>query len=114
MNRYAAAGISIDASAGKRIIVVTPIMGMIRSAMDEIIRSLDGVDPDSFRVRRANGAERIDFPSGGSIRFHSARSSMRGMSANVVYLDDNADREMTDAWRDLYAVTHPNGEIIRA
>lgn len=115
MNRYATHGLVADALAGKTILVLTPLTSMIRPAMDEIIRgTLDDADPDLYRVRRTNGEQRIEFRGGGRIHFQSARGSIRGMSADIVYLDADADREMTDAWRDLHAVTHPDGEIIRA
>lgn len=118
MNRYAAAGLTADALAGKRIVVLSPTSGMAYDAMDTVVRTLDDADPDTFRVRRANGEERIEFLSGGRIRFQSARFSLRGMSADVVFID--ADRVLSathraDLHTDLREVTGPvGGEVIRA
>jgi hypothetical protein len=114
MNRYAALGLVLDAMhERKQIIVLSSIASMIRGAMDEVIRSLDDADPDAYRVRRAKGNESIEFMSGGRIRFQGARTSLRGHSADVVFLDADADREIRDL-RDLHAVIHPHGEIVRA
>lgn len=116
MNRYAAHGIALDAAlSGKRVIVLTPTGIMIRDAMDEVIRSLERYDPDIYEVRRAKGNESIRFLSGGYVRFQSAQSNLRGLSADVVFLDVDADRQISrDTLHDVHAIIQPHGEIVRA
>lgn len=60
-----------DAQAGQTVGVVATIgtsRRMLRDAFDRLAEDLQG-DTSVRRIRQANGAERIDFLSGGSIRF---------------------------------------------
>lgn len=115
MNRYAALGITLDAHEGKRIVVLVARAAAIRHAMDEVMRVLVDADPDDYQVRRAAGDERIQFISGGSIRFLSVGATTHGWTADVVFLDEDVDRMLNqDDWMNLRAVTQPAGEIIRA
>lgn len=115
MNRYSASGLVADARAGKTVLVITPMTAMIRHAMDEMIKGpLATVDLDTYRVRRSDGEQGIEFRTGGRILMQSARHSIRGLSADIIYLDDGAERLMDDAWRDMNEVVRPHGEIIRA
>lgn len=116
MNRYAATGMMLDALDGKTILVLVHPGPALRAAMDEV-RAVLPDDPDTFELRRTNGAEQIRLPSGSRIRFthHHKLDALRGMSADVVYLDPEVDRQLTvHQWNDLRAAVRPSGEIIRA
>lgn len=116
MNRFAAHGMIAEAQQGKRILVLAEAARTIRDEMDEVIRLLEGADPDTYDVRRARGAERISFPAGGCIRFQSALARIGGQSADVVFLDAGVDEMLrnTDTWPDLHGIVRPHGEIVRA
>ena len=112
MNKYTARGLAEAASKGCfEIIVVTrhPL-----SAMEEI--------PPHFyaaatSVSRANGKERVDFASGGSISFlHPGSDGHRGRQADVLYLDSDIPHTEHDALIKDYRPciqTSPIAEIIR-
>lgn len=115
MNRYAAAGITNDAyEAGLRIAVLSDSTRSARDAFNEIEHHAAGAS----RIRRANGAERIDYPSGGVITFHRSVDHLRGVTADIVYLDGDAERQVHEAGRQdaLRAViaTSRDPRIIRA
>lgn len=117
MNRYAAAGINADAIAGKRIIVITRDVQTSRDALEEIAQATP--QDVNVVVRRANGAERISYPTtGGEVIIRSYRQGARGVSADVLYLDDAVDPLLrsTDAWASLYAsvAASQHAEVIRA
>lgn len=113
MNRYVAAGITLDALAGKRIIVLTATMLASRVALEDVAT----LAPVGATVRRANGMEGVTYPGGGSVTIRSYRQGARGHSADVIYLDEGVDAELRDpaAWDSLRAsvATSPHGEIIR-
>lgn len=114
MNRYAAAGITNDAyEAGLRIAVLSDSARGVRDAFNQIAQ-----DAVSARIRRANGAERIDYPSGGAITFHRSVDHIRGVSADIIYLDGDAEHQVheRDQWDALRAVlaTSNDPQVIRA
>lgn len=117
MNRYAAAGINADALAGKRIIVITQDTILSREALEQIAQAAPlGID---IRIHPANGAESITYPTtGGKVIVRSYRQGARGVSADILYLDDAVDPlvRSTDAWASLYAslATSQHAEVIRA
>lgn len=116
MNRYAAAGINADAEQGKRIIVITALHSETRHALDEIAAQAT----TEVRVRRANGDERIDYPNGGRviIRSHRQHLGLRGVTADVLYLDGGVDALIRDTavWDSLWACTaaSPHRDLVRA
>lgn len=97
MNRYAALGLVLDAYEGKRVVVLSPSHPAARDALDECARSPFA---EGAEVYRANGAERILFGTLGSIRFQSVRRPLRGLTADVVFLDQDADRQLSAYERD--------------
>lgn len=112
MNRYAAEGIARDAHAGRRILVVTRNHREARNAFDEIAK----LTHDAKRIRRANGAERIDHHNGGLVTFTTPRShSARGLTLDTIYLDSGVD-PTPDFFADLVPClsASPTGELIRA
>lgn len=112
MNRYAAADIANDARGGRRILVVTRDRREARHAFEEIADRTY----DAKRIRRANGAERIEHYGGGLVAFTTPRShGARGLALDTIYLDAGVV-----ATPDLIAelapclATSPTGELIRA
>jgi hypothetical protein len=115
MNRYAAEGITNDAyDAGLRIAVLSDSARGARDAFDEIEHHAAG----AAHICRANGAERIDYPSGGTITFHRSADHLRGVSADIVYLDGDAERQVHEhgKWEALHAAltTSRDPQVIRA
>ena len=92
VNKYTATGIAFDAAArDKRIVVVVPRQQEVREAL-EIFEQLELVTDNATTIKRANGAERIDFSMGGSIRIRSARQSLRGYAADAIYVEEDVVR----------------------
>lgn len=112
MNRYAAEGIARDAHAGRRVLVVTRDRREARNALEEIA----DLTHDAKRIRRANGAERIDHHNGGLVTFTTPRShSARGLTLDTIYLDNGVD-PTPDYLAELVPClsASPTGELIRA
>lgn len=121
MNRFAATGLFIEAAKGQRILVITPHRHEIGDALNCFMRIEDVAKWPGVQARRTNGDERIELRGRGRIVFHSASSSLHGQSADIVYIDDEADRRLSDVDRDrLYTrLSHvvsgsSTGEIARA
>lgn len=121
MNRFAAIGLFVEAAKGARILVITPRRQDISSALDCFMRVEEVATWPGVRPRRTNGDERIDLGGRGRIVFHSVSSSLAGQSADIVFIDDEADRILDDAgrdrlYRDLRAITgyDPTAEVVRA
>lgn len=122
MNRFAALGLAAEAlMSDSRIIVLTPRRRDISAAIGCFESVPEIAEYPGFRVRRTNGDERIDFGGRGRIDFTSASSSVRGLSADLVFIDDDADRSLSPArlaalHADLDRVTAASerGEIVRA
>lgn len=90
---------------------------MVSDALKCVVNTLGDADPDGYRVRRANGEERIEFAWGGRIHFGSVRTSLRGMTADVVFIDQEADRALSATERErlhaeLGGVLALGGEVI--
>lgn len=119
MNKYTAIGIAFDAAANrKRIVVVAPREQERRAALD-IFASLDLISKENARIRRANGSERIDFHTGGSIIFKSARQTTRGYSVDVIYVEEDVVRhilspEQWERWKldSLPSLMVSQGELV--
>lgn len=121
MNRFAAVGLFVEAAKGSRILVLTSRRYEIADALECFMRIEEVATWPGVRVRRTNGDERIELGGRGRIAFHSVMSSLTGESADIVYIDDEADRRLDDAGRDqlyraLRAITHgtPTAEVVRA
>lgn len=113
MNKYAARGLALAAALdGRRILIVTHRHVELRAALDE----LAAFNMPGQEVRRANGAEHITYPSGGSIRFATSHGhAHRGITADTVYLDGVEPHER-GLIHELRACTmsSPTGEVVRA
>lgn len=115
MNRYAARGITEDAHYdGLRVAVLADSARGARAAFKEVTAHAT----TATNIRRTNGAERIEFLSGGTITFHRSVDSLRGVSADIIYFDGHAEHQVHehDQWDTLRAViaTSPHPQIIRA
>jgi len=111
MNRFTALGLAHEAAKGKRILVLTATQRAAREALDDF----DRLDHAPSRVCRVNGAQRIDYQTGGRIDFRSTGSTgCRGMTADTLYLDVDVDRD--DRWRDGIPciASAPHGEVVQA
>lgn len=111
MNRYAQIGLTAEAKNGRRIVCVLPRVDT-RPTM-EAVAALGGEDVS--RACRANGAERVDFTSGGSVHFVTGRHSLRGMTADVVFLAserDGNDPETVESAR--LVVLSTGGGVVRS
>jgi hypothetical protein len=96
MNEYAARSMLIDISAGQRIVVVERDYVAVGAAVQVFAEENERIEWGAT-VRRSNGAERIAHPGGGWIVFATPRSDrMRGLSADVVFIDNDADRVVLD------------------
>lgn len=130
MNKYAVLGMLIDVYDGKRLVVVERDYQAVQAAVRvfaEVVQAMDlaGV----LTVRRANGAESVQHPSGGRVVFATPRSNrMRGLSADVVFIDNEADRVLVSepmgaadlAWLDGFrddvalVLSGRRGEVVRS
>jgi hypothetical protein len=121
VNRFAALGLAAEALVSEsRIIVLTPRRRDIAAAIGCFESIPEIAEHPGVRVDRRNGAERIDFAGRGRIVFTSVSSSLRGMSADVAFIDEAADRSLSPErlatlQADLEFVTaaSPRGEIVR-
>lgn len=110
MNRYVLAGVLADLVAGRRVLVVSAHLRESRVLLDQLVS--EAVDDDLVVVvRRANGRESVELPrSGGSVVFRSVGQSMRGLEADVVFVDAYATPEVL---HELEIVVAAGGELIR-
>ncbi|MEV4737171.1 MULTISPECIES: hypothetical protein [unclassified Microbacterium] len=96
MNEYAATAMLMSAMVGERILIVVPDHRAMRNAV-ESFRQPNETYAFGAQIRVANGAECVRLPSGGRIGFATPRGSrMRGQSADVVFIDNDADRVLYD------------------
>ena len=114
MNRYGWEGVARDLAAGRSVVYV----GSGRACRATFVY-VAALVPDGARIRRANGNERIDHPSGGSLRFRRLgawRYNLRGLVADVVILDDAEAGRDFDLVRELTmcVALSPHGEVLRA
>ncbi len=86
----------IEISAGIRIVVVERDYRAVSEAVKIIAAENERIDWGAV-VRRANGAERVTHPGGGRITFATPLSDrMRGITADVVFIDNDAHRVVAD------------------
>lgn len=112
MNRFAAAGLIAEAEQGKTVLVVSEGWNHSRHAF----LNFEPLATTATRIVRAAGTQRIDYPSGGCVRFTSARSQPAGVVADIVFIDwdaETANPMVTEVYRPCIA-TSPRGEIVRA
>ena len=114
MNKYAALGLLLEAAEGKTVAVISRNQNLAGIALHDFEVPL----AHGWRARRTNGDQRIDAPSGGSIRFRSAGQSHRGMTFDVVYVDSDAadllyDDRVSEELR-MTLSSRPDASIVRA
>ena len=103
MNRFEAAGLFVEAAKGKRILVLTDGRWEVRDALACFVEHPDISAWPGFRVCSRNGEERIDLGGRGRIVFHSATSNLRGLSADIILVSEDACRAMSDGRREEFA-----------
>ena len=67
---------------GLRVVYVTPTL----AEGAQLLMQVEGVIPTESKVYRAAGAQRVESPSGGTLRLLSLRGSLRGESLDLLYL----------------------------
>lgn len=118
MNRYISSGLAQDAIDGKHVIFcgmateAREAFYQVAAIAEEIPGERDLTTGTIHRaeIRRANGAELITFPSGGSARFMFRKDQLRNNVADVIYLSDPNEDWITEA---LIAVSTRSGEVVR-
>lgn len=121
MNEYAARSMLIDISAGQRIIVVERDYRAVSDAVRTIARENERIEWGAI-VCLANGAERVTHPGGGWIRIATPWGNrMRGMTADVVFIDNDAHRVIADGqtrakrfWDDVAGVLATGGKVVHS
>lgn len=112
MNRFTAERIAHEASFNGKAVLVLALSASFE--LRQVARVSEGVR----RVSKANGAERIEFNSGGRVDFRSVRGNgERGMDADFVVIADEGTRrfivDSRDKLESLRAVVRArDGEII--
>lgn len=107
MNRYAITGATDDARHGKRVLVIT-------WQVKEWLREC-AAKPDVDKGFRANGSGQVDYIGGGWVRVVGAGRSLRGMSADVVYLEgDSAMQRWIIEDAQIVCEGSRYGEVIRS
>ena len=106
MNRFVVEGLVREAQRGKRVACAS-----LRVEHQAVLDAAGRAEGACSTVR-ANGRQRVDFTSGGSIAmFSTDPAAVRGLSLDVLYLDLAAELAYS---RNLYADAIPTGaEIIR-
>ncbi len=113
MNRFVEAGIAAEIADGKQVIYC----GLQVEGRDllEAVHNLIG--PDLSGIRRAHGREEVTTLSSGRLTFASSDRTLRGRTADLVFIDYSMDQstmsqQMHESAR--FAVLSRGGEIIRA
>jgi len=114
MNRYTAAGLLADATAGKNILVFARSVHVRRDAVEELIHAaVESGDSRVARASRANGMEKITFPSGGKISFSCDQEAVGHPGMDIIYLADLGDDRFPLSLELLNFIGR-GGELIRA
>ncbi len=100
MNRFAAVGLFVEAAKGKRIAVFTPRHADITDVLRCFERVPRVVEWPGVRIRHYKGDSHIDLGGRGRITLHSVRSNVRGISADMVFINQDADRSLDDGRHD--------------
>lgn len=112
MNKFAAAGLLLEASEG-RVVVVVSAPGYGQRAFREFDQVIDRAGDVVTRIVKTNGRQRIECDSGGRVLFLT-EEGCRGYVADVVYVDDEVSH-IADVQRLVPMVTtRPGGEVVRA
>ncbi|WP_336647538.1 hypothetical protein [Microbacterium sp. MMO-10] len=97
MNKFAATMMLIEGMGARRFVVIERDDHEVRAALDVFAREIEERRIQAT-VFRASGAVRIDLPFGGRIDFVTPRSNrMRSMSADVVFIDNDAHRVLGES-----------------
>ncbi|MBT8161010.1 MULTISPECIES: hypothetical protein [Arthrobacter] len=74
----------VAAATGESVL----ILGQTQRTAERIARDIEDTMGSllAYKINRSNGNTRIDFPDGGTIRFLTIRSELRGYSFDRVYV----------------------------
>lgn len=100
MTRYTAAGVLADMRDGKSVIYFGS-----RAAGTELLAdcvAMAGAD-EVARVARANGKERVDHRTGGSVRMVASPHGLRGALPDVLVLEVQKDADPR-VWHEIQSV----------
>ena len=110
MNRYVKDGLLADLLMSRHILYVGADLVQARHALEVVDASIAATPyADLYHVNRST--LRIDHSNGGWVRFTSARSNNRGLTADVVFCDCLITQ---DQYAELAPITMPTGELINA
>ena len=113
MNKYAAAGLIEEARNGRTVLIVSHSY----AASQEAFRMMADHAPDASRIMRSASTLAIEYPSGRVRLTATHGGAHRGVSADIVFIEHEADRYLSrDHYRDIAPIiaTSPHGEIVRA
>lgn len=115
MNKYAAIGLIHEAMKGRSIAVITGIPAETNAALDEFSALLDDAR-EVRRISRTRDGGSIKFESAGRIEIRTETGGLRGITADVVYLDSGIAHRVdyAEVRADLMPALTPRGEIVRA
>lgn len=97
-----------DAAAGAHVLWIAHRLQEARMALDDVVERT-GVTPAT--VRRAKGQERVEYATGGWIRFVSTDAAMRGLTVDFVVLHDASEDAARAARYCLGGTPHPHAAV---
>lgn len=93
VKRTIAAAVS-EAEGGARVLWVAERSSYVQAVLEDALKVAPArPDVDLVDVRRANGRQRINYPSGGWIRFVASAGAMRGYAVDFVFISESAPAE---------------------
>jgi hypothetical protein len=106
MNKYAAEGLLLDALGGKKIVVVSRRFTEAHEAFGVFEDVTARMSIVGMKVYRAHGQQRFVFEGRGQILFCTPHANcLRGTSADVIFIDNDADRVLDTGTTEGYERT---------
>jgi hypothetical protein len=91
------------AEQGTKVAIFAETLTLAQGFLGEIEKILD--ESEVLRISRLNGANAIDFQSGGEIRFYSTRSIPRGKCLDRLYVPASSNDDVMVALAPLVATS---------
>lgn len=112
VGRTIAAAVS-EAESGARVLWVAERSSYAQAVLEDALKVAPArPDVDLVDVCRANGRQRINYPSGGWIRFVPSARAMRDYAVDFVFISESAPAEQyLNAALCLNASKHPEADI---
>jgi hypothetical protein len=120
MHQHTAQRLLWESSRGKRVIAITMNATQSSTSLDAMVTALEGLAcflPKGARVIRSIGNPRIEHPSGGAVTLRTHRQGTRGLTADILYLDEAVHDTLTpEALNEMMPslATSPHHELIIA